>query len=86
MSPPEETDKRLVRLETTMWGAFGNNGLNRKSQEHSEQIGELFGKTSALGEEIERRLGGIYRMLATMAITMVVGLVGIIGTLIATSQ
>lgn len=84
MTADDETDRLLVRISTTLWGAHGTNGLNGEVKHQREEIGKLHGKTSALGEEIERRLGGIYRMLAVMAITMVVGLVGILGTLIIT--
>jgi hypothetical protein len=83
MTLDDETDRLLVRISTTLWGAHGSNGLNAEVKHQREQIGTLHGKTSALGEEIERRLGGIYRMLATMAVSMIVGLVAIIGTLIA---
>jgi hypothetical protein len=83
-APSDDDQTLLTQLATTVWGAFGNNGLNRKSQEHSEQIGELFGKHSQLSEELERRLGGIYRMLATLTVSMLVGAVGIIATLVVT--
>ncbi len=74
----------LTQLATTVWGAFGNNGLNKKVEDHSEQIGELYGKVGGLSEELERRLAGIYRMLATLTVTMFVGALGIIATLLAT--
>lgn len=82
--PSDETEKTLTKLVTTIWGAYGTNGLNAEVRRHGKQIGELYGKTGALGEEIERRLGGIYRMLATMAVSMIIGLIAIIGTLVAT--
>lgn len=84
MIPDEGMETTVTKLATTVWGAWGTNGLNRKSQEHSEQIGELFGKHSQLSEELERRLGGIYRMLATLTVSMLVGAVGIIATLVVT--
>ena len=84
MALDDETDRLLVRISTTLWGAHGGNGLNSEVKHHREEIGKLHGKTSALGEEIERRLGGLYRMMAVMAVTMVVGLIGILGTLIIT--
>ncbi len=82
--PQEDDNEMLTKLATMVWGPFGNNGLNGKSQEQSKQIGELYGRTEQLGNELERRLGGIYRMLATLTVSMLVGAIGIIATLLVT--
>jgi hypothetical protein len=80
----DDDQETLTKLTTTVWGAFGTNGLNKTSQDHARQLGELYGKNEALSNELERRLGGIYRMLATLTVTMLVGAIGIIGTLLVT--
>lgn len=82
--PPPDTEKLLTQISTTLWGAYGSNGLNAESKRHGEQIGQLFGKTEQISSELERRLGGIYRMLATLTVSMLVGAFGIIATLVVT--
>lgn len=78
----EKQTERLAKVETTLWGGYGNDGLNARSNEHTRQIGELFEKNEQLNIRVEERLAGIYSRLAILAGSLLVGCVGIIGTIL----
>lgn len=84
--PPAHDDNKtlLIKMSTTLWGAFGTNGLLGTSKDHARQIGELYGKTEELSTQLERRLAGIYRLVATLTVTILVSAIGIIATLVLT--
>ncbi len=95
-APPTDDDQTLlIKLATTVWGAFGDNGLNSDVKHHGEQIGDLYGRDETLRSDIDvrlrmlderlnDRLGGIYKLLATLTVSMLVSAVGIIATLLVT--
>lgn len=96
MTAPD-LDQRLTKAETTLWGAHGSNGINGDVKRHREQIGELFGRDEAmrkdftdrmdaLEDRLRSRLDGLYKLMATLIVTILVGAGGIIATLVVTAQ
>lgn len=90
-------DERLIQLETTMWGRFGTNGLNSDVKRHGEQIGDLYGRDetlrqevdariSGLGEKVNAKLDGLYKLIATLIVSILIGAGGIIATLVVTAK
>jgi hypothetical protein len=75
-------EERLTKLETSLWGPFGTNGVKGAVERHSKEIGELYGRDEALREDLNHRLTGIYKLLLTTMVTVVVGAGGIITTLL----
>lgn len=91
-----QPDERLAKIETTLWGAWGTNGLNSQVRRHSEQIDELFARDEALRQDIDRQLdalgermengfGQLYRLLISLLASVVVSAVGIVVTLLLTN-
>jgi len=80
-----DSSSLLVQIATTLWGAYGTDGMNGKVQEHSRQLGELQGRIEELSGQLERRLTGIYRLIATLTVTILVSAIGIIATLALTT-
>ena len=87
------SDERLTKIETTLWGAYGTNGMNSDVKRHSEQIGELYGRDESMRKEIDGRLTALdarvsagftsmYKVLISLMISVIVSAIGIIGTLI----
>lgn len=72
----------LTRIKTVLFGFSGNNGLNRDTRDNADAIRKVDGRVDQLSHEIERRLGAIYKMLATLTVTILVGLIGVIATLV----
>lgn len=92
MNPP---DVRLAKIETALWGAYGTNGLNSDVKRHNQQIGDLFGRDEAMRSEIDTRmrdfetrindkLDGLYKLIATLIVSVLVGAGGIVATLVVT--
>jgi hypothetical protein len=88
-------DNRLTKIETTLWGAYGTNGLNSEVKRHGEQIGELFGRDEAMRQHVDQRLkeisdvmhtklDRIYAMLMTVIASILLGAAGIIATVVLT--
>jgi type II secretory pathway component PulF len=91
----EDLETRVTQIATSLWGPYGNNGLSRTNQEHGRQIGELYEKTENLNTNLERRMGaietkieerigGLYRLVATLMVTVVAGMIGTIIMLVVT--
>jgi hypothetical protein len=94
-SQATEDDSRLAVVEHTLWGRFGNNGLKGDLERLRGDIGKLFGRDDALRAEVDNRLGqleqrlndkldGIYRLMLTLMVSILVGAGGIIATLVVT--
>lgn len=88
-----EVEERLVKLETTTWGAFGNNGLKGDVTRHSQQIGDLYGRDetlrndvngrlSTLDQRMSDRLAEIHKLIVTLLLAVLVSAIGIISTLL----
>lgn len=77
-------DRRLLKVETVLWGPFGDNGVKGDVARHGEQIGELFSRGEILREQLYEKLDGLYRLMATLIVTILVGAGGIIATLVVT--
>lgn len=91
-----QPDERLVKIETTLWGAYGTNGLNSQVRRQSEQIGELFARDETLRRDIDKQLDQLgermeagftelYRLMVTIMASVVVSAVGIVVTLLLTN-
>jgi hypothetical protein len=91
----EDPDTRLAVVEHTLWGRFGNNGLKGDLERLRGDIGKLFGRDDALRAEVGNRLGeleqrlndkldGIYRLMLTLMVSILVGAGGIIATFLVT--
>ena len=94
MSPPEE---RLTKIQTTLWGAYGTNAPNSEVKRHGQQIGDLYGRDetlrqdvdarlSAMGERVNAKLDALYKLMATLIVSILVGAGGIIATLVVTAK
>lgn len=92
MTPPDE---RLTKIETTLWGAYGTNGLNSDVKRHNQQIGDLFGRDETMRQEIDERLNslsdrvdsgftGLYKLFISVMASVLVSTIGIIVTLVLT--
>lgn len=77
-------DEDMTKVKTTLWGAFGTNGLNSDVKRHGKQIEVLFERDETLRRDIDEKLSSIYRLLFTLMIAVVTGSIGIIGALLAT--
>lgn len=79
-------EERMTKVETTVWGAFGTNGLNSDVRRHGEDIGELYGRDETLRQEIYQKLDALNFRLLTLTIAVAAGAIGIIGALLATQM
>lgn len=93
MSSPDTTPELLTKLATVVWGAYGTNGLNKTVQDHGRQIGDLYGRDETTRTEVAKQIGevenrlndkldGLYKLVATLMITVLIGAGSIIATLL----
>lgn len=97
MTRPADDDQTLLtQISTTLWGAYGTNGLNSDVKRHGEQIGELFGRDEALRndlntkmsdfeERVNGKLDGLYKLIATLIVSILVGAGAIVASVLVTS-
>lgn len=94
--PDSDTDI-LTKLATTVWGPFGSNGLNGDMKRLRQDIGELYGRDDAMRtdfgarmEAMEERMGdkldGLYKLTATLIVTILLGAGSIVVTLVVTAK
>ncbi|MGH2761431.1 MAG: hypothetical protein ACRDLD_02435 [Thermoleophilaceae bacterium] len=81
----EGQDKRLGDVESALFGWDRRSGVVGRQERNSERIERLEDRLDEIKLEQERRMSAIYRMLATTALTLVAGTLGIIGTLLITA-
>ena len=78
-------EDRMTKVETTVWGAFGTNGLNGDVKRHGEQIGDLYGRDETLREDVNRKLDALNSRLLSLTIAVAAGALGIVGALLAST-
>jgi hypothetical protein len=81
-----DEEARFTRLETTVWGPHGENGLNGEVKKLRREVGELFGRDEALRKDVNAKLDDIYKLMATLIVTILVGAGGVIATLLVTAK
>ena len=81
MSNPALED-RVTKIETTVWGAFGTNGINSDVKRRGQQIGDLYGRDEVLRQEIYTKLDALNSRLLSLTVAVAIAAIGIVGALL----
>jgi hypothetical protein len=89
----DSLELQVTRLATTVWGAYGTNGLNADVKRHGRDIGDLYGRDETLRTDIDKRiyefeqrvndkLDGLYKLVVTVGVSVLIGAGGIIAAIL----
>jgi hypothetical protein len=95
LPPGDDQRDTVIRLSTTVWGAYGTNGLNGDVKRHSQELGELYARDETMRADVDRRFAelvqrvdskfdGLYKSISTLLVSIIVGFGGVIATLLVT--